>query len=163
MNNTYYSVKKFIKHRSILSYLVIKTLLNAEDPLKEYQAGSIEMVQFDNGKGALLNARIIKPHKFKKSKQYPVLVYVYNGPGVQLLQNRYMAGASHWMLHFANKGYIVFTVDGRGSENRGKEFEQITFRNLGEIEIEDQLAGLEYLKKQVFVNYLFLFTHSKNN
>jgi dipeptidyl-peptidase 4 len=131
---------------------VIKTLLNAEDPLKEYQAGSIEMVQFDNGKGALLNARIIKPHKFKKSKQYPVLVYVYNGPGVQLLQNRYMAGASHWMLHFANKGYIVFTVDGRGSENRGKEFEQITFRNLGEIEIEDQLAGLEYLKKQVFVD-----------
>ena len=93
-----------------------------------------------------------KPFDFDNKKKYPVLVYVYNGPNVQLIQNRYLAGASLWMHYFANKGYLVFTVDGRGSANKGFEFENAIFRNCGEPEMEDQISGVNYLKTLAYVD-----------
>jgi dipeptidyl-peptidase-4 len=78
---------------------------------------------------------------------------VYNGPGVQLITNSNLAGASLWMHYLANEhNYIVFTVDGRGSENRGRDFEQAMFRNLGAVEMRDQITGVEHLKSLGFVN-----------
>jgi dipeptidyl-peptidase-4 len=95
---------------------------------------------------------MIKPTDFDASKKYPVLVYVYNGPNVQLINNRWNAGASLWMNYFAEQGYIIFTVDGRGSNNRGLKFEQSVFRQLGQLEMRDQLSGVDFLKKQPWVD-----------
>ncbi|MBL4651762.1 MAG: DPP IV N-terminal domain-containing protein, partial [Flavobacteriales bacterium] len=132
---------------------VVKPLLKSKNPLEDYKVGTNEIFTIKAADNKTdLYCRIIKPYDFDESKKYPTLVYVYNGPGVQLITNSYVAGASLWMYEFANRGYIVFTVDGRGSSNRGEEFEQITFRNLGDIEIEDQLKGVEYLKSLPFVN-----------
>ena len=84
---------------------------------------------------------LIKPYNFDKKTKYPALIYVYNGPGVQLLNNRWLASAPLWMYYLANQGYIIFTVDGRGSENRGRDFEQVIFKQLGAIEMIDQIKA----------------------
>ena len=81
-----------------------------------------------------------------------MIVYVYNGPGVQLIQDTWMARAPLWMRYAAQEGYVVFSVDGRGSANRGREFEQAIFRNLGTAEVDDQLEGVKYLKSLPYVD-----------
>ncbi|AFD06465.1 S9 family peptidase [Solitalea canadensis] len=128
------------------------TLLNAKNPLTEYKFGSNELVRLKADDGSLLYGRMIKPFDFDASKKYPVVVYVYNGPNVQMVTNTWTTGASYWMYYLANKGYIVFTVDGRGSKNRGQAFEQATFRHLGQNEMKDQLVGVNYLKSLPYVN-----------
>lgn len=126
---------------------VVQELLNAPDPLKEYAVSKPKLFTIKAADGKTdLTCRLIAPTNFNEDEVYPVLVYVYNGPGVQLITNSWMAGASLWMQYAAQKGYYVFTVDGRGSVNRGKEFEQAIFRDLGTIEIADQLKGVDYLK-----------------
>ena len=137
----------------------IKSLLKPSDPTKKYNVGKTELFQIKNKDGLDLNARIIKPHDFDPKKKYPVLVYVYNGPNVQLLNNRWLGGAALWMHYFANKGNLVFTVDGRGSANRGLAFENAIFRQCGEVEIEDQLAGVNYLKSLAYVDTNKLAVH----
>ena len=81
-----------------------------------------------------------------------MLVYVYGGPHAQLVTNRWLAGANLWLNYMAQQGFVVFTVDNRGSGNRGLEFEQTIFRQLGTVEVEDQLTGVEYLKSLPFVD-----------
>ena len=103
---------------------------------------------------------MIYPESFDSSKSYPVLLYVYNGPGVQLLTNRWRGGAPMWMNYMANKyDYLIYTVDGRGSENRGKDFEQVIFRQLGEVEMDDQFLGVDYLKSLPYVDSNRLAVH----
>lgn len=127
-------------------------LVEASNPLADYKMGEVEFPVIEAEDGTKLQARLIKPYDFDSSKKYPVLVYVYGGPHVQLVRNNYTGGAPLWMYVAANRGYIVFTIDGRGSANRGLDFEQATFRQLGTIEMEDQLAGVEYLKSLPYVN-----------
>lgn len=131
---------------------VISTLLNAENPLKDYAIGKTEFPILTAADGTKLQARLIKPYDFDPSKKYPVIVYVYGGPHAQMVRNDYKGGASVWMYEAANRGYIVFTVDNRGSGNRGIEFEQAVFRDLGTVEMEDQLKGVEYLKSLPYVD-----------
>jgi dipeptidyl-peptidase-4 len=88
-----------------------------------------------------------------------VIVYVYGGPHAQMITNNRTAGAPLWMFHAANRGYVIFTVDGRGSGHRGLEFEQATFRNLGNVEMEDQLAGVDYLKTLPYVDSTKMAIH----
>lgn len=121
-----------------------KNILTASNTLEEYKVGTIELVQFE-ANNTLLHGRIIKPSNYDASKKYPVLLYVYNGPNVQLVTNSWLGGAPLWMLNMAERGYIIWTVDGRGSENRGLEFEQNIYRQLGVNEMADQVASLEYL------------------
>ncbi|MEH0155350.1 DPP IV N-terminal domain-containing protein [Limibacter armeniacum] len=130
----------------------VKNLLTAANTLKDYTTSPIELFQIKADDGTPLNCRMIKPSDFDASKKYPVIVYVYNGPGVQLIQNTWQASAPLWMQYAAQRGYIVFTVDGRGSENRGKAFEQATHLHLGDVEIKDQLKGVEYLKGLSYVD-----------
>lgn len=127
-------------------------LLDAKNPLSEFNIGSTELMKISIDNNLSLNARLIKPYDFDQNKKYPVLIYVYNGPQIQLLTNSWLAGSPLWMYYLANQDYIVFTIDGRGSENRGKDFEQITFKNLGEVEMEDQVNGLNYLKSLQYVD-----------
>lgn len=130
----------------------IKQLLQSKNPYENTELAQTELFSLSAEDGTDLNCRIIKPIDFDPSKKYPVLVYVYNGPGVQLIYNTSLGAASLWMHYMANEhNYIVFTIDGRGSENRGREFEQSLFQNLGDVEMRDQITGVEYLKSLDYV------------
>ena len=132
---------------------VVKNLLKQDNPLANVNIGKIELGTIKAADGKTdLNTRTIYPANFDESKKYSVLVYVYNGPGVQLILNSWLARSSMWMPYLANQDYIVFTVDGRGSENRGIAFEQVTFRHLGDIEMEDQIKGVDHLKSLPYVD-----------
>jgi len=125
-----------------------EVLLTAENPLKDYKIGRTEFVTLQSKDGFDLYGRIIKPANFDPMKKYPVLVYVYGGTHAQLITNSWLGGASLWMHWMANKNdYIIFTLDNRGSGNRGFAFESIIHRKAGEAAMEDQLIGLNYLKQ----------------
>ena len=138
---------------------VLRTLVNSADPLAGMNVGTIEFLTIPGENGDMLNARLIKPRGFDPTKKYPVLVYLYNGPHVQLVTNSFLGGASLWMLHAAQRGYLVFTVDGHGSENRGRDFEQVIHRQLGVVEVKDQLHGIDYLKTLLYVDASRLAVH----
>lgn len=99
-----------------------------------------------------LNGRLIYPANFNADKKYPVMVYVYGGPHAQLVQNEWLGGATLFDFYMAQNDYIVFTVDNRGSDARGKDFEHVIHRNLGVNEMADQMKGIEFLKSKSFVN-----------
>jgi dipeptidyl-peptidase-4 len=129
------------------------SIFTAENPLKNYNLGTTEFVNLKGKNGTDLYAKITKPANFDATKKYPVLVYVYGGPHAQLVKNSWLAGSNLWMVAFASlENYIVFTIDNRGSENRGFAFESSIHRNLGDVEIEDQLTGIDYLKSLDFVD-----------
>ncbi len=130
----------------------MKTLHIASNPLENKKTGKVELLEVRADDGTLLHARMIKPSDFNAKQKYPVLVYVYNGPHVQLVSNSWNGGAPLWMNSFAEEGYLVFTIDGRGSSNRGKNFEQAVHGNLGDIEMLDQLAGVKYLESLKYVD-----------
>ncbi|MDO9039128.1 MAG: DPP IV N-terminal domain-containing protein, partial [Lutibacter sp.] len=129
------------------------SIFTAENPLTNYNLGTTEFVNLKGKNGTDLYAKITKPSNFDATKKYPVLVYVYGGPHAQLVKNSWLAGSNLWMVAFASlENYIVFTLDNRGSENRGFAFESSVHRNLGNAEIEDQLTGIDYLKSLNFVD-----------
>ncbi len=124
----------------------------AENPIKDYKTGSWNLFTIKNNEGTDLYCRLFKPVNFDSTKKYPVLVYLYNGPHSQLVTNTWMAGGELWYQYMAEKGFIVFTLDGRGTSYRGKAFEQATHRQLGTKEMEDQLKGVDYLKSLPYVD-----------
>ena len=128
-------------------------LLTAEDPLKGFLLPQIETgtIKASDGKTEL-NYRICKPADFDATKKYPAIVYVYGGPHAQMIHNGLRYDARGWDLYMANKGYIMFTLDNRGSDNRGFEFESTTFRHLGVEESKDQVKGVEFLKSLPYVD-----------
>ncbi|MEJ6796341.1 MAG: DPP IV N-terminal domain-containing protein [Flavobacteriales bacterium] len=121
-------------------------ILSAENPLSEYSIGTTEIFSKKTSDGTELWCRMIKPSHFDETKKYPVLFYVYNGPHVQLVTDSWLGGASLWMHSLAEEGYIIFTVDGRGSSHRGIDFEQTVHENMGTIEVQDQAEMAEWLK-----------------
>ncbi len=128
-------------------------LLTAEDPLKGFLLPQIETgtIKASDGKTELYY-RICKPADFDPTKKYPAIVYVYGGPHAQMIHNGLRYDARGWDLYMANKGYIMFTLDNRGSDNRGFEFESTTFRHLGVEESKDQVKGVEFLKSLPYVD-----------
>jgi dipeptidyl-peptidase 4 len=130
----------------------LQTIFKADNPLKNKAIGKAEIFTIPAHDGTPLYARLIKPSNFDESKKYPVFVYVYGGPHAQLVTNSWLGGASLWMYHLAEQGYLVFTLDNRGSAHRGLAFEQTIHRQLGTIEIQDQMRGVEHLKKFPFVD-----------
>ncbi len=128
-------------------------LLNAKNPLKEYKLGATEFLTLTSKDGFNLHTRMIKPANFDYSKKYPILIYVYGGTHAQLVTDSWLGGAPLWMRQFATEhNYIVFTLDNRGSGNRGFAFESIIHRKAGDAAIEDQLVGVEYLKRLPYVD-----------
>ena len=138
---------------------VISELLVSTDKLSEYKIGTTEIGSIKADDGTKLYTRLIKPSNFDPTKKYPVMVYVYGGPHAQMIQNEWLDGSNLWMHWMAEKGYLVFTVDNRGSANRGFEFESGIHRQLGTIEMEDQLQGVKYLKSLPFVDTARLAVH----
>ncbi|PIE50807.1 MAG: S9 family peptidase [Flavobacteriales bacterium] len=129
-----------------------KNLLTAKNPLKNYDTPKVENVSLKADDGTDLYGKIIYPTNFDATKKYPAVVYLYNGPHVQLVKNSFPASGNLWYDYMAQHGYVVFTMDGRGSANRGMKFEQAVHRQLGETEMKDQLKGVDYLKSLPFVD-----------
>ncbi len=105
-----------------------------------------------NNNGDTLYSRLFLPLNFDSTKKYPIIVYVYGGPHAQLITDSWTGGAGTFLPYLASKGYVVFTLDNRGSANRGFEFESIIYRNLGKYEVEDQMTGISWLKQKSWVD-----------
>lgn len=149
-----YSNRETPKTISLISTKTSKlNVIKAEgNLLKEYKLGLTSIFTVEASDGTDLYCRMIKPVVFDPAKKYPVIVYVYGGPHAQLVTESWLGGANNYLNYLAQKGYVVFTMDSRGSANRGKKFEQAIFRNLGKVEIEDQLQGINYLKSLDFID-----------
>ena len=130
-----------------------RDLFTAKDPwagydVPTYESGSIKAA---DGKTDLYY-RLVKPTGFDPQKKYPTVVYVYGGPHAHNIGASWHYASRSWETYMAQKGYVLFILDNRGSENRGREFEQATFRQLGQIEMQDQMKGVEFLKTLPFVD-----------
>jgi dipeptidyl-peptidase 4 len=137
----------------------IATLKTAKNPYEDVKIGSTEVKVIKAKDGTDLYTRLIKPSNFDPSKKYPVLVYVYRGPHAQLITNSWLDGASLWMHWMAEQGYLVFTLDNRGSAERGVDFEHAVHRQLGTLELEDQMTCVDYLKSLPYVDEKRLAVH----
>jgi len=138
---------------------VQKVLLKAKNPLADYKVGTLKLLKIKNSEGLLLNARIIFPADFDSTQKYPVIVYVYGGPHGQMVTDRWLYGWPLWFQYMAERGYIIFTLDNRGTNNRGLKFEQAIFRHLGSKEVEDQMSGVKYLKLLAYVDTTRIGVH----
>ena len=128
-------------------------LLTAADPWQGYQQPIFESGTIKAADGRTdLYYRMVKPHDFDATKKYPTVVYVYGGPHAHNVEASWHWQSRTWETYMAQKGYIVFILDNRGSENRGRDFEQVTFRQLGLVEMQDQMKGVEYLKSLPYVD-----------
>lgn len=131
---------------------VVRVLQKDRDPLADYNLGEMTIFTISSENGNDLYCRMIKPVDFDTSKKYPVFIYVYGGPHAQLISDSWLGGARLFLYYMAQKGFLVFTLDNHGTANRGREFEQAIFRNLGSIEVQDQMLGVEYLKSLPYVD-----------
>lgn len=136
------------------------TLLESKNKYEGYEMGSADIKTIKAADGTTdLYTRLIKPSNFDPNKKYPVMVYVYGGPHAQMITNSYLDGANLWMYWMAEQGYLVFTVDNRGSDNRGFAFESVIHGKCGTNEVEDQIRGVEYLKSLSYVDGNRLAVH----
>ena len=134
--------------------------LTAADPWKgydvpEYRCGTIKAADGVTD----LYYRMVMPIHFDPKKKYPTIVYVYGGPHAHNVDARWHYCSRSWETYMAQRGYLLFILDNRGSENRGKAFEQVTFRHLGDHEVEDQMKGVDYLKSLAYVDSTRLGVH----
>ena len=129
-------------------------LLTATDPMKEqYNLPEISIGTLKAADGKTdLYYRLIKPVNFDPNKKYPAIIYVYGGPHAQMIHNTRFYDARGWDLYMAQQGYVMLTVDGRGSDNRGLLFENCTFRELGTEEMKDQVEGAKFLQSLPYVD-----------
>jgi dipeptidyl-peptidase 4 len=130
-----------------------KQIFNAPNPLAAYSLGQLSIFTISNKNGDSLYCRLFKPINFDSSKKYPVIVYWYGGPHVQLVGNLWNSNAGdYWFQYMAERGFVVFGLDPRGSDNRGKEFEQAIFRKHGDAQMEDLVSGVNYLYTLPYVD-----------
>ena len=137
-------------------------LLTASDPWKDqgyqipaYESGSIKAADGMTD----LYYRMVKPADFDPTKKYPAVIYVYGGPHAHNVEASYRWGSRSWETYMAQKGYVLFILDNRGSQHRGRDFEQATFRQLGQIEMQDQMQGVEFLRSLPYIDMNRLGVH----
>ncbi|MCC5920233.1 MAG: S9 family peptidase [Cyclobacteriaceae bacterium] len=119
--------------------------------MADYQFTEKEFMQVPAANGEMLNAYMIKPFDFDENKQYPMLMYVYGGPGSQTVLNSW-DGRAAWHQHIANQGFIVVSVDNRGTGGKGRDFKHSTYKQLGKLEVEDQVAAAKHLSKLDYID-----------
>ena len=130
----------------------LQMLLENTNPLKEYKLGEMSVFTLKNDENLDLYCRMIKPADFDSGKRYPVIIYVYGGPHSQLITNSWLGGAGLFLNYLAEQGYVVFTLDNRGTSNRGLTFEQAIFRNLGVDELSDPMCGVRFLQSLPYID-----------
>jgi dipeptidyl-peptidase-4 len=130
-----------------------KNIYISPNPLHEYNIGNIRLhFLYSADNKDFLASRILYPPDFNPNHKYPALIYVYGGPGIQLVNNSWLYGARLWEIMMAQQGYIIFVLDNRGSAHRGLDFEQQSFGCLGKVEIEDQMQGVRCLQSMSYVD-----------
>lgn len=132
---------------------LVRVLSEAANPLADYNIGEVRTGTVKSADGAYDNAFIMAlPPDFDPSKKYPVIVYVYGGPHSQLVTDKWLGGASLWDLMMAQKGYIVYTQDNRGTQSHGAAYEKAINRQCGQCEMADQMVGINALKALPYVD-----------
>ena len=130
-----------------------RELFRAEDPTVGYNYAPITIGTVKSADGKYDNYyRLIKPLDFDPTKKYPVILYVYGGPHSQLVQNTYLAQLRRWEMYMAQRGYVVFVMDNRGTSNRGAEFEKVIHGQCGQAEMADQMEGMKWLMSHEWVD-----------
>ncbi|MDD6252482.1 MAG: DPP IV N-terminal domain-containing protein [Bacteroidales bacterium] len=132
---------------------VSRSILSSEDPLKDYATGEMTLGTVRSADGRYDNwFRMYKPVNFDPSKKYPVVLYVYGGPHSQMVTDSWLGQIRMWEMYMAQKGYIVYVQDNRGTQNRGAEYEKAIHKYCGQAEMADQMAGIEALKTLPYVD-----------
>ncbi len=121
----------------------------------EYRCGTIKAADDSTD----LYYRLVLPTDFDPAKKYPTVVYVYGGPHAHNVDARWHYSSRSWETYMAQRGYVLFILDNRGSENRGRDFEQATFRHLGQVEMQDQMRGVDFLRTLSYVDTTRLGVH----
>ena len=135
-------------------------LLEADDPWRGYQQPIFECGSIKAADGVTdLYYRMVKPSDFNPKKKYPTVIYVYGGPHANNIQASWHWASRSWETYMAQKGYIIFILDNRGSQYRGRDFEQATFHQLGQIEMQDQMKGVDYLRTLPYIDMSRLGVH----
>lgn len=140
--------------------VVVTNFKKYDSPWKSYNVPEIKggTILAADGKTPLYY-RLVLPVGFDASKKYPTVVYVYGGPHANNVENRWNYASRPWEIYMAQRGYIVFVVDNRGSQYRGFEFESCTHRHLGDVEMQDQMEGVKFLKSLPYVDANRLGVH----
>ncbi|WP_288881133.1 S9 family peptidase [Pedobacter panaciterrae] len=130
-----------------------KILLKAPNPLAAFATENSSIFTIKSNSGDDLYCSLYKPVGYDSTKKYPVIVYWYGGSHAQLILNSWNAGAGdYWFRYMAEHGYVVLTIDTRGSDNRGRAFEQSMFRRAGDVQMEDMMKAVDYLKGLPYVD-----------
>lgn len=148
------SPKTFRKYDLVSTSKVVQTTLHSDaDPWKEYNVPQITSGTIKAADGVTdLYYRLVKPVGFDPNKKYPTVVYVYGGPHAHNVEASWNYQTRPWEIYMAQRGYVIFVVDNRGSENRGFAFESCTHRHLGDNEMKDQMEGVKFLKSLPYVD-----------
>ena len=130
-----------------------KEYYRSPDPMEGETVPTYKMGTLKAADGVTdLYYRMVLPPDFDEKKKYPTVVYVYGGPHAHNVEASWHWNSRHWETYMAKKGYVIFVLDNRGSEHRGKAFEQVTFHRLGQVEMQDQMKGVEYLRTLPYVD-----------
>lgn len=155
-----YLLDQYSNKETPLNQVLIRTgnkksvvLQKASDPYAGYQLPVVSLGSVKAADGVSdLYYRLVRPVNFDPSRKYPVVIYVYGGPHSQMIKNNWLAGMRGWDIYMAQKGYVVFSMDNRGTANRGLAFENVIHRNLGANETADQMEGVAFLKSLPYVD-----------
>ena len=153
-NYSNHNTPRVIKIGSLMSERADKELLRAKNPFDKFDMPVViesGTIMADDGQTPLYY-RMTRPAEVDSTKKLPAIVYVYGGPHAQQVTDAFMWNYRGWDIYMAQKGYVVFTLDNRGSANRGLPFESVTHRRLGVAELADQLKGVEFLKSLPYID-----------
>ncbi len=143
-------IKKVVRS---VSGKTTKTLFEGTDPLEEYASCKVELGAVPSADGHFENYyRLIYPKDFDPAKKYPLIVYVYGGPHSQMVTDSWLAGIRMWEMLMAQKGYFVYVQDNRGTSNRGAAFEKAINRRCGQVEMQDQMVGINWLRSLPYID-----------
>lgn len=132
---------------------LVRELFTAPMPPKRATNCIIETGTLKSADGQYDNYySLVKPADFDPAKKYPLIIYVYGGPHSQLITNRFQGGLSRWDILMAQKGYVVATIDNRGTPNRGAMYEKAIHRQCGKVEMEDQMVLVDWLRSQKWID-----------
>ena len=132
---------------------LVRELGRAEDPLKAFKTGKVMLGTVKSADGRFDNwYRLYLPADFDPSRKYPVILYVYGGPHSQMVNDSWLGGVRMWEMLMAQKGYVVYVQDNRGTQNQGEEYEKAIHRHCGRNEMADQMVGIDMLKSLPFVD-----------
>lgn len=141
-----------LRTRETASIRILEDNTKLRESLRKIRLHGKSYLTIPGADGGALNAWMIRPNDFDASRKYPVLMYVYGGPGSQTVKNAWEGPNAFWYQHLADKGYIIISVDNRGTGNRGSNFKMCTYGQLGKLEAEDQIAAGKWISQQTWAD-----------